>query len=105
MIAAARLRHSIGIQAPAVTQDAAGQPNTTWSTFATVWAEILDITGREYIAAGGTQNQAMTKITIRYLAGVVPSMRVVWGATTYNIEAVLGTDQTALTLMCSRLAP
>lgn len=105
MIPAGKLDRRIVLQAPAITQDAAGQPNTTWSTFATVWAEILDITGREYLAAGGTQNQAMTKITIRYLAGVVASMRVVWGSTTYNIEAVLGTDQTALTLMCSRLAP
>lgn len=99
---AGRLDQRITLQAPVTGQDAAGQPATGWTDVATVWASVLDISGREYIAAGGVQNTATTKITIRYRAGVVPSMRVMHGATAYSIDAVLGQDRRALLLMCSR---
>lgn len=92
----------VTIQAPSTVQDAAGQPVAGWSDVATLWASIIDLSGREYIAAGGTQNMAETKITIRHRAGITPAMRVVYGADIYKITAVLGQDNRTLLLMCAR---
>lgn len=96
------LNQRVTLQTPASGQDAAGQPLTGWADFANVWASITDVSGKEYIAAGGLQNAAQTKILIRYQDGIVPSMRVVNGADVYNIEAVLGQDHLSLMLMCTR---
>jgi SPP1 family predicted phage head-tail adaptor len=97
-----RLNKRVTLQSQSDEQDATGQPLNTWVDVAPVWAEVIDVSGREYLAAGGVQNSAQTKITIRYRDGVLPSMRVLHGESVYNIEAVLGQDQRALLLMCSR---
>jgi len=96
------LNQRITLLAPATGQDAAGQPFTGWADFATVWASLTDVSGKEYIAAGGLQNAAQTKILIRYQDGIVPAMRVLHGPDVYNIEAVLGQDHLSLMLMCTR---
>jgi len=95
----------IRIEAPATVQDANGEMIPGWSHFATVWANVFDVSGREYVAAGATQNSALTKMDIEYRAGVVANMRVLLDADIYNIEAVLGQDHVSLLLMCKRLAP
>jgi SPP1 family predicted phage head-tail adaptor len=96
------LPRRITIQTPSATQDANGEPLTTWTTWGTAWADIEDQTGRQYIASGGVQNAVQTQITIRWRAGVVPSMRITHGANTYRIEAVLGQDKRFMQLMCAR---
>jgi len=48
----------------------------TWTVFATVWAQIHDLTGREVLAAGTTEAAKSVQITIRYLGGLSPGMRV-----------------------------
>ena len=101
---AGRLNRRCTLQQPGTTTDALGQPIPGWTDVATVWASIVDVSGREYVAAGGLQNSAQTKITIRYRSGIVPSMRVVHGSDAYNVEAVLGQDRRGLLLMCSRSA-
>ena len=102
MSLAQRLNKRITIQSPGTTQDAIGQPVEGWVNVDTVWAAVEDISGREFMAAGGTQNKAMTKITIRHLAGVTPAMRITHGTDIYNIVAVLGQDGRTLLLMCER---
>jgi SPP1 family predicted phage head-tail adaptor len=99
---AGKLSRRVTIQQKATTQDAYGQPVQTWTDVAEVWADIRDMSGKEYFAAQATQNPVQTKITIRYRAGIVPAMRVIYGSDTYNIEAVLGQDKISLLLMCSR---
>lgn len=96
------LNERITLQSPATGQDASGEPLSGWVDVATIWASLTDVTGREYIAAGGLQNNVQTKILIRYMDGVMPRMRVVHGVSVYNIEAVLGQDHLSLMLMCSR---
>ena len=107
MSLAARLDKRVTLQELAVDQDEAGQPTDTWTNVIAdgdgkLWAEIRDVTGREFVAAGATQNEVHTKITIRHRAGVLPKMRALHGADVYSIEAVLGQDQRTLVLMCSR---
>jgi SPP1 family predicted phage head-tail adaptor len=92
----------IRIEAAATVQDANGEMVPGWVFFAVMWANVFDISGKEYVAAGATQNPVQTKMDIAYKAGIVPNMRVLLGADIYNIEAALGQDHVDLLLMCSR---
>lgn len=67
-----------------------------------MWAWVRDISGRQFVAAGATQNQVQTEIGIRRRAGVVPSMRILHGGFAYDIEAVLEHDKSWLILMCKK---
>jgi len=96
------LSTKVAIQQPVTEQDESGQPMNTWVNLATVWANLTDISGREFIASSALQNTVQTKVTIRYRAGILPAMRVIHQANIYHIEAVLGQDRASLLLMCSR---
>lgn len=111
MSLALRLDKRVTIQVHAAGQDPAGQPLPSgWVNLmpdgdGKVWACIRDISGREFAAAGATQNQVVSTITIRHREDIAAKMRVLHGSLIYNIEAVLGQDGRALALMCSRGAP
>ena len=98
-----RLNKRVTIQQQSTAVDEIGQPVVSWSDVATVWAEVKDVSGREYIAAGAIQSAVLTKITIRKRAGIVSAMRVLHGSDTYSIDAVLESGLTML-LMCKRSA-
>jgi SPP1 family predicted phage head-tail adaptor len=105
----ARLNKRVQLQRPATGQDSAGQPLDDWDDVVAegdkkVWAEVRDVAGREFVAAGATRNSVTTIITVRRRAGIGPDMRVLHGEKIYNIEAVLEPDQRTLQLMCSRPA-
>lgn len=105
---ASRLRHRIDIEEFAVTQDSTtGAITEAWTSILSsndelIPAEIMPMSGREFIAAASTQAGVNTKITIRYISGIVPAMRVVHGSNYYNIKAVLPDPslRNHLTLMC-----
>lgn len=106
---AGKLNKRILIQSPAAGQDEYGEPTSGWVNVFTegdgkVWASINDVSGREFIAAGGVKNAAQTKIGIRYRAGLNDSMRVMHGAIEYKIHAILGQDKKSLLLMCERVS-
>lgn len=98
-----RLRHRIDIEALFEARDADGGVIETWANFAAnVPAEIVPLSGREFVAAQSTQAGVTTRMTIREIPGVLPAMRVLHGALKYNIRAVLP-DPTLgrhITLMC-----
>lgn len=88
---APRLRHRVDIQNFASVQDSnTGAVTDTWTdVFESIAAEIMPMSGREFVAAQSIQAGVNTKITIRYVDGVQPRMRVVHGSNIYNIRAVL----------------
>ncbi|MDC8756258.1 phage head closure protein [Janthinobacterium fluminis] len=104
----ARLNKRVLLQVRSVAQDEAGEPlpaawvNVVADGDGKLWAEVRDVSGREFVAAGATQNTVLTTITIRHRGGIAAAMRVLHGADIYNIEAVLGRDGRQLLLMCSR---
>lgn len=101
---AGRLNQQIVIQSPTTTQNAIGEPVTTWVEVATVWAAIEDMTGREFQAAQAAQNGVETRIRVRWRDGLTPTMRALAGGRIYDIQAVLDRDgrKTELQLMCRR---
>jgi SPP1 family predicted phage head-tail adaptor len=67
-----------------------------------VWARVRDMTGRQFVAAGGAQNAVSTEIRIRQRAGVAPKMRVLHAGEIYDIEAALDRDGRWIDLMCTQ---
>jgi len=79
------LNKRITIQTRTSTQDASGQPLETWTTFATVSANIKPLVGRDYLAAKEMVGEISHDLTIRYLSGVLPNMRVKYGDRYFQI--------------------
>ena len=92
------MRHRITIQKKPDTigRDSVGAESFSWSEHDVVWAEELPVSGREFLAAGQGQAQAVTKFRIRYLPSTTPHMRVLWGSRVFDIihvENVNGRDK------------
>jgi SPP1 family predicted phage head-tail adaptor len=90
-VKAGALNQRIRIEAETQTRDmTSGAVNRAWTTFAdSVPAEVVPVSGREFLQSGARQGEAMTRITIRHLPGVLDTMRIVLGGVTYAIRAVL----------------
>ncbi len=83
------LRHRVTIQSRATTQTASGQPTWNWTTFATVWSSVEPLLGGgEVLAAAQRQARVPTRFRIRYLTGVLPSMRILWDGRLFDIKEV-----------------
>jgi SPP1 family predicted phage head-tail adaptor len=98
---AGRLLHQVVIERKTETQSSTGAPIETWSTFATVWANMMPLSGKEFLRAEQLQSSIQATCVIRWLDGVVPTMRVVFKGLKYNISAILADPRFArhLTLM------
>lgn len=90
---AGKLRHRVIIERLTATQDAAGQETGTWGTFATRWASLEPLSGRELVNAQQVSAEVTHAITLRYLSGVVPKMRAVFGGRNFDIQSVLNRDE------------
>lgn len=93
----------ITIQQRGTAQDDAGQPVEAWANVAQVWAEIRDVSGREFVAAGAERAEVTTKIRIWRRTGLAAAMRVLHGATVYDIKACLDEGRDTTLLMCTRV--
>ena len=87
------LNSRIKIQQLTEGQDEIGQPIMVWADLATVWASILNASGREAIKADRDVSVVQASIRIRKRADITSAMRVVHGVTTYEIKAVLQDEQ------------
>ncbi|MDR6767724.1 SPP1 family predicted phage head-tail adaptor [Acidovorax delafieldii] len=83
------LRNRITIERQTTDQDAGGQPLEVWTPMATVWADIRNPTGLGAIRADAQAAVVKTSIRIRWRTDIEAGMRVVHGATVYEIGAVL----------------
>jgi SPP1 family predicted phage head-tail adaptor len=106
MSLAQKYRHRIDLDAPGGAQDPeTGEVTVGWTPFAaSVPAEVVPLSGREFIQSDAGQHEVTARVEIRYMPGVVPEMRMRFDGDVYQIAAVLP-DPTArkhLTLMVSR---
>jgi SPP1 family predicted phage head-tail adaptor len=90
-----QLRKRITIQAETSTPDGAGGYTLGWSNVGTFWADISPVTGRELFMAQHLEGRVTHKITMRWQSGVTitSDMIVLYGTRTFNIHAVLNTDE------------
>lgn len=83
-----KMDRQIVIKSATEAQDAAGQPISTWTTFATVWAERKDVRGSERFTAGQELAARTAVYRIRWLTGINEKMRVVDAGATYEITGI-----------------
>ena len=97
-----KLHHHIIIEQVAETQDTDGSVMETWSNYASAQGSIEPVSGREYFDAQTTQADVTHRIYLRYIAGVIPKMRVKYGARIFDILSVINTRErnVELQLMC-----
>src|SRR4051794_24806402 len=105
MIAAGKLRHRVLLQKQSVSQHpGTGAQIVQWSDLAEVWAEVVPVSAREFVAAQAVSSEVTTRITIRYRADVTAKCRVLYRNRIYNIHGVLADAVSGLehlTLPCS----
>lgn len=102
---AGSLRHPLNLQRVEVVQDpVTGEVIEDWVTVSREWASIEGVSGREFLAASAEQAETTYRITIRFRDDLDATWRLVSGATTYGIEAILpGNQPVWLVLMCKTL--
>ncbi|MEO6659444.1 MAG: phage head closure protein [Burkholderiaceae bacterium] len=97
-------RHRITLQSPGEVRGPDGESESGWSDFAAdVPASVVPLSGREFMSAGETQGETQARMAIRWMPGVLDTMRVLFDGKVYAINAVLP-DPTArrhITLMTS----
>lgn len=93
MIRTGTLRKRVQIQQRATTQDTFGQQSTTWTTLATVWADIEALSGREAMAAQAANVDISHTITVRYQSifaqpKIVATYRVLYNGRIFNVHSM-----------------
>ena len=87
------LDQRIEIQSQTLTKDSYGQDIPTWTTFATVWADVIPLEGRQlpaeerYVALRKTEN-VLYRVKLRNLPNLTIDMRVLYEAKYYDIKSI-----------------
>ena len=91
-----RLSKRVVLQQEVETPDGAGGYSLAWQNVANVWAEIIPLRAsrsNEPLVAGQIENRSFFRITIRYVEGAVPKMRLTFGLREFNIIGVINPDE------------
>jgi len=84
-----RLDRRIVIEKNTPVKDSHADPEPSWSTLATVWAEKVPLRGTERFQSQQTLAQADFRFRIRYRSDVTPKHRIRIGTEIYDIISVL----------------
>ena len=76
------------LQRRVLTPNTQNEQVESWTDYATVWAEKLDLRGREFYAANQEQGEVTTKFRIRYRSDVLMTDRIVCDGLTYDITSI-----------------
>ena len=88
------LRHYCSIQTPTTAADDFGLSGTvSWSVFGYVWAAIWPVSAKERVSADKVEMVATHRIRIRYLSGILPKMRVMFGSRTFEIVSIVNFEE------------
>ena len=99
----------VSLQSATTISSLTGEPEKTWSTYATVWAAIRTLSGRERNAAQQVQATQTHEVTIRYsseVADVTPKDRILYGSRIFDIQDVRNIDETniEIRMLCAEAA-
>ncbi len=89
------LRKQIIIQQEQQTPDGAGGYELAWNNVATVWAEIVPVSGNEIYTSGHLEGHVTHKITMRWRGdlAITTDMIAVYNMRIFNIRAVINQDE------------
>ncbi len=103
MIAAGTLKDRITVQSVTETRSGSGQVNEAWATFATRWASVEPLQGREFFDSQQVNADITTRIRLRYLEGITPKMRVLYKTRVFNVTSVVNVEERSIEtqLLCT----
>lgn len=85
-----KLNRRIVLQSRVQAVDATGARVETWSTLATVWAELLAQSQRESLLADADRNQDTSTFRIRWRSGLTSEgLRVSYGGRIYDVTSIV----------------
>jgi SPP1 family predicted phage head-tail adaptor len=90
------LRDRITIRRRTETKNAGGGLDIGWDDFATIWAKVTSLNGREAVIGGVLQGNSYFEITVRYRTDLEVADQILWNGRELNInssEDRLGTRQ------------
>lgn len=87
------LRRRVTLQAETRVSDEAGGYTVGWSNVATVWAEIVPVSGREAYGARRLEGRVTHRVRMRFRPFVTTSMRIAHEGRVFNIRAVLDRNE------------
>ncbi len=82
------MRRRIVIEETTQGQNSFGEVTDSWGTFATRWARMESLQGREFWSSLQVNAERVVRFTMRYLDGVTPKMRVNYDSRLFNIAHV-----------------
>lgn len=99
-----KMHSRIELQSSSATNDY-GEELLTWATYATVWAHIEPLSGRELLRAEAVDSQNTVRVRIRYNSSVDSTDRIRFGSRIFEINSVSNPDEKnkELELLCSEV--
>ncbi len=101
-----RMKHRVTLQRFEEGRGPLGEPMKRWGDYATVWAEVKGISGRELVSSGSLASEVTLRIWIRFRSDVKQGQRVlchtsVTGGDVFGIVAAIpDNNRTSLELLC-----
>lgn len=86
-----RFKHQITIQRPDYdneTVDSYGRRSTPWVDVARLYAQVVDVSSREFYEAAAHQLQNTVTFTTRWVAGITADMQIMFDGVAYAIDQV-----------------
>jgi len=87
------LRHRVRLEVPVQVKQANGSVVTTWNLYREVWANLETLKGFERQVATTSWPASDVKISMRYVAGLLPTMRVVYNGRSYSILGIADDEE------------
>ena len=82
------LKNRITLQKLIATTNDNGFEVEDWQNYKTVWASVSNLYGKEYFEAAAIQAEKTVKFTIRFIACIDESMRIMFKNKVYNITFI-----------------
>lgn len=88
-----KFRHRIKFQSLSLVANDSGGQIETWTDFQTVWASIEPKMVKELNFAQRIEPRVDHYIRCRFVAGIVGSMRVVFGSRIFEIKSIVNPEE------------
>ena len=89
----ADLRQRIKFQSLTRASDGQGGWTESWADVMTVWAQVKPVSQKERYFSQQIQPTTTHKITIRWVGGLTPEMRVVFESRIFQIHGLIREDE------------
>ena len=88
-----KMRHRVEVQRPVYTADTAGQMIETWVKVGDYWADVMPLSGREFLQAEAVEANITTKVRMRYLEGLLVTDRIIYDNRILEINSIINTSE------------